>query len=185
MNKNYLITLLAVVLLIGTGIYWLQTSPSAPEYNAPSASEEKYIEIVDGEEVALDTPLTQSFSNAESNKNIINTKQNTATSSVLAQVKDQVTTRIIQPLVIGIYYLDTIQKNGFEACSYSGSQSTESSEINEYISDEFEITSIEKSIDQVFVFIDAEKIPEKTCARLLQFRDLTTAMYDHVHIFVR
>ena len=117
MNKNYFVTLLAFVLLVGTGIYWLQTSPDAPEYNTPSENEEKYIEFFDGKEVILDTPLTQSFSNVESNRNSVNIKETTKTPSVFTQAKDQVVTRIIQPLVIGIYYLDTIQKNGFDACS--------------------------------------------------------------------
>jgi hypothetical protein len=185
MNKNYFVTLLAFVLLVGTGIYWLQTSPDAPEYNTPSENEEKYIEFFDGKEVILDTPLTQSFSNVESNRNSVNIKETTKTPSVFTQAKDQVVTRIIQPLVIGIYYLDTIQKNGFDACSSPGARNVEPSEIGGYIDEGFELTGVEKSIDQTFIFIDAENVPEKTCARFIQFKNLTTAISDPIHIFVR
>lgn len=186
MKWNYIATAAAALLLIGTGIYWFNNHSQSPEYkNTPI--DEKYIEIIDGEEIILDTPLTKSFSNAESNKKSQEKKKTKKTNSTSSSslVKNTLVSKTIKPFVIAIYYLDTIKKNGFENCSPAKNAAENTSETDQYIGKEFELTRIEKSINQTFVFVDVENVPEKTCARFLQFKNITTAISEPLHIFIK
>lgn len=185
MKWNYIATIAALVLLVGTGIYWFNNSPAGPELNNQPVSEEKRVEVINGEEVILETPLTQSFSNAESNKIAENKKQSSkgANNINYAYAKD-VVKKVTKPFVVGMYYLENI-KRGFDKCALS-SQGKDEKTLEEKIKEdgEFELLAVHKNLNESLVFTSAESSSETTCLRIIKFNK-NVAGINPIHIFVK
>lgn len=185
MNKNYIATGLALVLLVGTGIYWFTFNSSSKNYDDNRAGEER-IEIIDGEEVVLETPLTESFSNAESNRKAklaTTNKPNNRYQSAKKAVVEVVT----KSFFMGIYYAQTLRDNGFDACTSTGKEASEDDrEFSEYLDTdkEVEFTKIEKILGQIFVYVQADSVPDKTCVRIIQPKESETIDSEPIHFIV-
>jgi hypothetical protein len=185
MNKNYIASVFALLLLIGTGIYWYNTSPTLQDYNDPREGGER-IELINGEKIVLETPLTESFSNAESNKNLVKKTEKKKTSSTYQGAVATIIDTVKKPFFIGIYYVETIRQRGLNACT--GNNDTINAEIipGEYLDSdgEIELTRIEKILDQVFIYINADESPNNICARLIRSEEFDDIDINPIHFII-
>lgn len=190
MKWNYIATAFAALLLIVTGVYWFNHKTQTQDYWQPTEPQE-YREVVDGKEFTLDHPLTESFSNTESNKDVItkkvasttSSKKNT-TGSVVKKAVQTVASNVNLPFVVGMYYLDTLREHNFTGCKASSNNNSSSDERGKYISEtgDFEITDVRESANHTFIFVEADSEPEDLCARLMIFKHLKNV--NPVHIFI-
>ena len=185
MKWNYIATSAALLLLIGTGYYWLNTSPETEKISNPT-QEEKFAEVIDEKEIILDRPLTKSFSNNESNKEAAAQKKTKKSiTSSFTKVEDAVVKTVASPFVLGIYYLDNIKNKGLDNCSLKGVKAEDDIKESKLLGKSFDVNSIERNNDQVFVHIDADSISSKSCARLSVFEGITKRDFNPIHIFVK
>lgn len=187
--KNTIITLLAIGVLIAVGIHVSNTNKNR-ENNRDIDKGPMHVEVVKTEageeEIELDRPLSQSFSNALSNAET-STSSTSETNSVTYVAKKTFTNvieTIVKPFTLGFYYFDTINKHGIEKCIPTTSDSDEEEDFPEYNKDNFKLTNIEFKDRSVYLHVDADESPKKTCAKILQFKDFKNTLYDAVHVIV-
>ena len=169
MNKaNTWMTIIAILVLVGVGIYLIKENKE-PE-------ETTYVEVIDGEEVVLNYPLTESFSNAASNKKDDN-KIGAATTSSSPSVFSHVVETMARPFTLAFYYLSNINKEGPEGCNTD----EEVTYPDEY---DFELTDTIVYNDSAYLFVDAEESPENICSHIMEFNSFTSNFLKAVKVIV-
>ncbi len=179
--KNTIISLLAVAVLVGVAIYLFKDK----QKNNPKADAPVFVEVVQTEsgeeEIELDRPLSQSFSNALSNNQ--QTSSSVATSQSSQTTAQKVVTAITKPFMLGFYYFNTINKYGVEECTPRDSTDSEE-EFPEYTKENFRLTDVSFSDNKAYLFVDADESPEKICAQVLIFKNITTSVFDAINVIV-
>lgn len=176
---NNIITGIAVLVLILIGIYFISQSKS-------DNSSEGFVALVDGEEMILDYPIVESFSNALSNREAEDQKKIESKKAQTYRLDSIGNTPQIsaQPFVLGLYYIDTILKKG--GVEYCTGRPTKDGEYVLYDSrSDYTLTSVSIADNQAYLFIDAEYIPNNLCAYMMQFKDLSTNVFKGIHLIFR
>jgi hypothetical protein len=189
-HANTLLTILAVLVLLGVGYYLLQEKKEA-NYE-PEKTYTEIVENIDGEtqEIELDHPLTESFSNSKSNTETSRVSAETPSNdselgTASKNVFNKVIKTITKPFTLGFYYLDTINKHGIDKCIAGKTDSDDDEDFPEYNEDNFKLKEISFVGNTVYLQVDADDIPKKACATIVQFKDFKTNLYDAVHVVVR
>ncbi len=181
MKFKYIFLIVAVVLFSGIGISTIKNNAPEKKNISPVT-----IEVIDDEEFTVDPPFIPSFSNAESNKKVSTTKPQVVTTSLSSskKTKNPVTPNVntfVEPLEIGFYYLDTINKQGIDACSLVDESST-SSQSSDLDLGDLEIQNFEVREGSAYLFVKAENIPKKTCAKIVEFKKSTNNIFKSINI---
>lgn len=181
--KNTITTIIAL-LVLGFAGYYVMNNRTTTDVQEPR------IEVINGEEVEIDYPLTESFSNAESNKEVLiakesNNENNTtsygrAKSSIATTVK-----KVFKPLTLGFYYLNNLGNDGFENCSISGINTKDSGENKKYTPENFTLTDVTVADDSAYLYVDAQNQPEDLCAQIIQFKEYRNEFFEAVHVIVQ
>ena len=190
-NKNSLVTLLAIVVLIGVGVYVYATNQNR-ENNRDVDTGVVHTEVVKTEigevEIELDRPLSQSFSNAVSNTETTPTQttETNSTKKYFAQNTIQnVVEAVVRPFTLGFYYFDTINDNGIEKCSAQNRNDIDEKDLPNYDAENFTLTDIEFKDRSVYLHVEADEVPEKICAQIIQFQEFKNSIYDAIHVIVK
>ena len=172
-KTNTWFTIIAVVILGLVGMYLLNKNKS-PEIVT-------YLEVIDGEEVTLDYPLVESFSNPESNKQADVTSTNS--SKILATVNHVVET-VKKPFILGFYYVDNFKDFDLQPCQSLNGSKVRDAEFPEYNVDNFKLTDVSFENNSAYLYVEADEIPKKICAQILQFNKLTNTLFDAIHVVI-
>jgi hypothetical protein len=179
MNKsiNMIITILALVILVGTVFSLINNK----DRNIPETTER--VEIIDGKEVVLDHPLTESFSSEKSNRESGESKAQVATTSnsFTNYVKDTV----VKPFTLGFYYLKNFTGNKTIAdCTLLNKTNEEDRENIEYNVENFRLNNIQIQNKEFYLFVDADEVPKDLCAQVIQFKTYTSDIANAIHVII-
>ena len=174
-KANTWITIVAVLVLAAVGLYLLQEN-KAPE-------EKTYVEVIDGEEVVLNHPMTESFSNAESNKK--NTQQVAGASTSVGSIAKKVAQKIAEPFILGFYYLKNLNGENLDTCEITSEDELETVEYPDYNEDNFKLTDLTFADDSAYLFVEADESPEGVCANISMFENLSNSFFKAIHVVVQ
>lgn len=180
MKTNTWTTILAIVVLLLVGIYTLRTRPDTTLDSEPTT----YTEVINGEEVTLNYPLVESFSNPTSNSLVARSKATNNTSRNTTFVSN-VVAAVAKPFTLGFYYFDNIKKKGLENCNGRDiTGESEALEFPEYTEENFRLTSIDVHDRAAYLYVDADESPEGLCAYITQYETITNDLLDAIHVVV-
>jgi len=175
-TTNTIVTIVALLLLGATGLYMLTDKDSQHDHDHPH----EYFETIAGEEVVLDVPLTESFSNEASNRRVAEEAaiaKNTS-SSFPGYVKDTV----VKPFTLGLYYLKNFEN--VSQCATARTSSDSSEEAIEYNEDTFKLTDVEIKDKDIYLYVDAQETPDSLCATVVTFKKFTSNIANAIHVVV-
>ncbi|MFT6361166.1 MAG: hypothetical protein ACJAV6_000578 [Candidatus Paceibacteria bacterium] len=176
-KRDTLITISAVVVLGLVGFHAWQKNQS-PE-------DQIFVEVIDGEEIALGYPLVESFSNPESNRESNKQIAGASTgSSIVTKTITKVVETIKQPFVLGFYYADNFKDLDLETCQSLNDEQVREVDFPEYDENNFKITDVSFAHNSAYLYVEADEIPKKICAQIVQFNKLTDTLFDAIHVIV-
>ena len=180
--KKHIRTIIAAIILVIIGIYLINQGQRRNDADAPSPR----TEIINGEEVTLDYPYVESFSNATSNAQAgsssgASSRGGTATTSYAAQAINAVTA----PFTLGFYYLKNIAEIGLDGCvDQEVDGEDDDVDFPDYDEDNLTVTSVDFVGKSAFLFVDVDEEPEGLCATLFQHNAIPTNIIDAIHVIV-
>lgn len=183
--RNTIVTILAAVILVIVGMH---LSKENKKRNIPENMDEPmFVEVVTTEkgeiEIESEKPLIESFSNAVSNANFVDTSRVDKPKTSSLKVINNPVEKKSKPFTFGIYFLDVLNKHGAEKCT-SLEKGVGHEKLPKYNEDNFKLEDISIVDNSVYLFVDAEESPKSTCATIVEFKNMTSNIYDAIRVIV-
>lgn len=178
--KNTIIGIIAIGVLALTGMSVAQKNKNTSDIIAHEAAK-----FSDGINVASEDSIeetikssTQSFSNAQSNQEV-----------ALAKSRRQARLRALsrklkKPFSLGFYYLDTIDKYGVEECALVQNAS-DKKHASTFDESNLTLDNILIRDTNAYIFVEEEDSPEKICAQVLVFNNISTDTISSINVIVQ